>query len=302
MQNPNFKLNLTEEKGNFAEIHITPLEKGFGHTLGNALRRVLLGNLEGSAATHVKIDGVRHQFSTLSGLQENIIDFILNLKGVYFKTEGDGPFTVKIDSKEKTTLTAGDLVCPAGVSVTNPEHVLAHISGPKMALKGQITVAKGIGYSPADEHNTDEIGLIPVDSIFTPVIKANYLVESTRVGRRTDLDMVRLMVETNGTITPLEAVKNAAEILSAYFTQIFDPTFTEEETVKTSLVTGDDQSIEELGLPTRVTNALKKGGFVKLNDFSSASYDDLLKVKNIGEKSVKDIIKKLEKKGIQVTK
>lgn len=301
MQNPNFKLNLIEEKGNFAEIHITPLEKGFGHTLGNALRRVLLGNLEGSAATHVKIDGVRHQFSTLSGLQENIIDFILNLKGVYFKTEGDGPFTVKIDSKEKSTLTAGDLVCPAGVSITNSEHVLAHIGG-KAALKGQITVAKGIGYSPADEHNTDEIGLIPVDSIFTPVVKANYLVESTRVGRRTDLDMIRLMVETNGTITPLEAVKNAAEILSAYFTQIFDPTFTEEETVKTSLVTGDDQSIEELGLPTRVTNALKKGGFVKLNDFSSASYDDLLKVKNLGEKSVKDIIKKLEKKGIQVTK
>lgn len=301
MQNPNFKLTTAVSKDNSAEIQITPLEKGFGHTLGNAIRRVLLSNLEGAAATEVKLDGVRHQFSTLSGLQENIIDFVLNLKGVYFKTDGEGPYTVKIDSKGSKTLTAGDLVCPAGVSVANPDHILANLTGAKSALKGTITVKRGIGYATADEHKTDELGVIPVDAIFTPVVKASYSIEATRVGRRTDMDMVRLLVETNGTITPEDAVKEAAQILATYFTQVFKPTFEAVEK-EAATVTGDEQMIEELGLATRVTNALKKGGFYKLNDFAVASEDDLMKVKNLGDKSVRDIIKKLEKRGINLAK
>ena len=299
MQNPNFKLTTNAQKGNFAEINIEPLEKGFGHTLGNALRRVLLSNLEGAAATQIKIDGVSHQFSTLEGLQENIISLILNLKGVNFKLESNGPATVKINAKGPKELTAVDLECPAGVSVSNPDHVLGTLSGPKATLKAVITVERGIGYATADEHNTNEIGVIPIDSIFTPVIKANYTVESTRVGDRTDLDKIRLSIETNGTISAEDAVKEAAKILSQYFNQVHNPIFDiQDENAKEVSHKSDDQMIEELNLPTRVTNALKKGGFNKINDFSSASEADLLKVKNLGEKSVKDVIKKLKKRCI----
>lgn len=299
MQNPNFKLSTAQTVGNYAEIHIEPLEKGFGHTLGNALRRVLLSNLEGAAATQVKLDGVSHQFSTLDGLQENVIDFILNLKGVNFKLESDGPAVVKINVKGKKEVTAADLDCPAGVSVTNPDHVLGQLTSPKATLKGSITVERGVGYQTADEHNSNEIGVIPVDSIFTPVVKANYTVEDTRVGRRTDLDKIKLTIETNGTISPEDAVKEAAQILASYFTQVFNPTF--DESVAAATTTGgEEQTIEELGLPTRIANALKKGGFGKLNDFRTASEEDLMKVKNLGEKSVKDIIKKLGRRGIEV--
>lgn len=298
MQNPNFKLIVAKSEANSAEIHLEPLEKGFGHTLGNALRRVLLTNLEGAAATQVKLDGVSHQFSTLEGLQENIIDFILNLKGVTFKLDGDKPAVVKINVKGKKVVTAGDLDCPAGVTVTNPDHVLATLTGPKSELKGAITVEKGIGYATADEHNTNEIGVIPVDSIFTPVIRANYTVEATRVGQQTDLDKINLTIETNGTITPEDAVKEASEILSAYFTQVYNPTFAESEGTTSSLAA--ELTVEELGLPTRVTNALKKGGFTKLTDFTNATEQDVMKVKNLGEKSVKDIIKKLAKRGYEI--
>ena len=197
MIKPNFKLNLVSSEGTSATIHIEPLEKGFGHTLGNALRRVLLTSLPGSAATQASIEGVNHQFTTLDGLQENIVDFLINLKGVRFILNIDGPVTVKIDQKGKKELTAKDIECPAGVEVLNPEHHLGALTTDKSKLKAEIQVDKGVGYVPSDEHGTPEVGVVPLDSVFTPVIKANYTVEATRVGRRTGLDRLALSVVTN---------------------------------------------------------------------------------------------------------
>lgn len=300
MIKPNFKLNVTSEEGNSAVINIEPLEKGFGHTLGNALRRVLLSNLEGAAATQVKVEGVNHQFTTLEGLQENIIDFILNIKGVRFNLVTDGPVTVKIDQKGKKTITAGDLECPAGVEVLNKDHHLGSLTTDKSKLKAEITVDKGVGYVPSDEHGTPEVGVVPVDSTFTPVIKANYSVEATRVGRRTDLDRVVMSLETDGSLSPKEAVEEAAKILSSFFTHVYEPTF--DEVAEDAVVINPlmDQSVEELGLPTRITNALKKGGYKKLSDFGKITKEDLMKIKNMGGKSVDDVIDALNAKNIEV--
>lgn len=300
MNQPNFKLTTANIDGNTATLHIEPLEKGFGHTLGNALRRVMLTSLEGAAATQVSIDGVRHQFTTLDGLQENIIEFLLGLKNVSFRLETDGPVVVKINQKGKKTLTAADLECPAGVSVANPEQVLGDLTSDKAKLKAEITVAKGIGYVTADEHATDEIGVIPLDSIFSPVLNAHYTVEATRVGRRTDLDRIVLIVTTNGTIAPEDAAKEAARILSSYFNQLHSPQEVEEAATP-SLILGQDIAVEELDLPTRLSNALKKGGFKRLSDFAKANRSDLLKVKNLGEKSIDEIINILAKKGVKIS-
>lgn len=302
MLKPNFKLELISEEGNYAQMHIEPLENGFGHTLGNALRRVLITNLEGAAATSVAIEGVSHQFSTLSGLQENIIEFVLGLKGVAFKLQdGTDEATVKINQKGKKDITAADIECPAEVTVSNPDHLLAHLTDTKAKINATITVKRGVGYLPSEDQQTSEVGVIPMDASFTPIKQVSYAVEATRVGRRTDLDKIILNVETNGTITPLEAVNQAARILTDYFTQIFNPTFEEEETeTLATSSTAIEQSVEDLDLSTRLINALKKGGFNKLTDFQKSTRDDLLKVKNLGEKSVDEIISQLAEKGIDV--
>lgn len=297
---PTFKLSVAETNGNAATIHLEPLEKGFGHTLGNSLRRVMLTALEGAAATQVAIDGVSHQFTTLDGLQENVIEFIMGLKNVSFKMEGEGPLTVRINQKGKKEVTAADLECPAGVTVTNPSQHLGTLTSDKSKLKAEIVVDRGIGYVPAEEHATSEIGVIPLDSIFTPVLNAHYTVEATRVGRRTDLDKIVMKVSTNGTITPQDAVEQAARILSNYFVQLYEPQAYEEADGAT-VSAGLDQSVDELDLPTRLINSLKKGGFKKISDFAKASRSDLIKVKNLGEKSIDEVINTLAKKGVKIS-
>jgi len=299
MLKPNFKLTTIKSDGNSAEIYIEPLEKGLGHTLGNSLRRVLLTNLEGAAATSIAIDGVNHQFSTLSGLAEDIVQFVLGFKGVAFKLETEGPETVSIEVKGKKTITAADIVCPTGVSIANPDHVLGTLTSDKARLKATLTIERGVGYMPAEEHGTPEIGLIPLDSVFTPVVRANYSVEATRVGRRTDLDRIRLEVETNGTITPQEAVEKASRLLAAYFTQAFEPKFDKDITAPEVRV-GVDLSVDEFDLPVRVVNALKKGGYKKLSDLAGINKGDLMKIKNLGEKSVGEIINQLATRGVEV--
>lgn len=301
MQSPNFKITPAVTKDNYAEFHIEPLEKGFGHTLGNALRRVLLTNLSGAAASTIKIDGVHHQFSTITGMKEDVVHFLLNLKEVNFKLEGDKPSTVKLDISGKKEVTAADLKTQPELEVTNPDHHLTTLTNTKASLKAVITVERGTGYLTADERQTDEVGVLVLDSIFTPVISANYMVESTRVGRRTDLDKIRLMVETDGTITPLEAVEQASAILIEYFKQITNPTFEEkEEGTSEEIKAILSQPVEDLELSTRITNALKKGGYQTLADFEETSLKDLKNVKNIGDKSAQKIIKKLKKHDINL--
>ena len=300
MIKPNFKLTVKPLQAHSAEIVIEPLPVNFGHTVGNALRRVLLSSLPGGAAIRVKIAGVTHQFSTLDGLQEDILQFILNLKQVRFAIDGEEA-TVNLSANGDKVVTAADLDLPSGVKVANPDQVLAHLTGAKSKLSATITVGKGMGYVPAEEHATPEAGVIPLDASFSPVIRANYSVEATRVGRRTDLEKVRLLVITNGTVEPEAAVLDAAKILATFYTQVFNPTFEAvEEGAVSTLKAGSDQSVEDLDLPTRITNALKKGGIKTLADLSASSKEDLMKVKNLGAKSAELVIKKAKAKGINL--
>lgn len=298
MLKPNFKVTVNPDKDNSAEVIIEPLPRNFGHTVGNALRRVLLNSLPGAAAIRVKIAGVSHQFSTLDGLQEDILEFILNLKELNFQLGDQDMVKVKLLASGKKTVTAKDLELPAGVTVSDPSKVLAHLTSPKSKLSAVITVAKGTGYVSSEEHTVDEIGVIPLDASFSPIVNVTYTVESTRVGRHTDYDKVRLNLVTNGTIDPETAVRQAAEILSRFFIQVHSPAPIEEEPSKTAKEKAPDGFVEDLDLPTRTTNALKKGGYEKLKDLAEASISDLNQVKNLGDKSVQEIVKKLKSKGI----
>jgi len=299
MTKPNFKLTTEMIDANSAQIIIEPLPINFGHTVGNALRRVLLSSLTGAAATKIKIAGVNHQFSTVDGLQEDILQLILNIKQVRFTLDHDEAI-VSLNASGEGTITAADLELPSGVTIVNPDQVLVNLTSSKAKLSAQITVTSGTGYVPAEEHASQEVGVIPLDSAFSPIVRANYTVESTRVGRRTDFEKIRLLIVTNGTVEPQAAVMEAAKILASFYNQVFDPTFEALEEGVSTLKMGVDQSIEELDLPTRIANALKKGGYKTLTDLAKASADDLMKVKNLGAKSAELVIKKAKAKGITI--
>lgn len=297
MLQPNFKVTVKETDVNSAQIVIEPLPQNFGHTLGNALRRVLLTSLEGGAATSVKIDGVSHQFSTLAGLEEDVLEFILNLKTVNFAVDSDEVKTVKLHVSGVKEVTVADLDLPTGVTVSDPEKVLAHLTSPKSKINATITVARGMGYVAAEEHATDEIGVIPLDSSFSPVVAASYTIESTRVGRNTNFDKVRLNVTTDGTVSPVDAFKQAASLITNYFAHVnSEEAYSIETKVKATSETAG--FVDDLDLPTRVLNALKKAGIVKLADLKALSLSDLQKVKNLGEKSAQQVVEKANDKGI----
>ncbi len=298
MLKPNFKVTVSSLKDNTAEVIIEPLPKNFGHTVGNALRRVLLNSLYGGAAIRVKIAGVSHQFSTLSGVQEDILEFILNLKELNFGLGDQEEVQVKLSASGKKIITAADLELPAGVTVSDSSKVLAQLTKPNAKLSAVITVAKGVGYELAEEHTVDKLGVIPLDASFSPIVNATYSIEATRVGRNTDFERVKLNITTNGTIDPKDAVDQAAEILSSYFTQVYDPAPEEIAEVMEVKDKSSDGFVEDLDLPTRTTNALKKGGYERLQDLTVASISDLNQVKNLGDKSVEEIVIKLKSKNI----
>ena len=300
MLQPNFKITHKETGANSAQIIVEPLPQNFGHTLGNALRRILLTSLEGGAATSIKIDGVSHQFSTVSGLREDVLELILNIKGVRFAVDSDEIKTVKLHATGEKTITAGDLDLPTGVSVTNPEKVLAHLTSSKAKLNAVITVSRGMGYVAAEEHQSDEIGIIPLDSSFSPVVSASYTIEATRVGRSTAFDKIKMDVVTDGSIAPLEAFKVSARLLTDYSAYVnSEEAYQIEAKPKTvSVVSGG--YVDDLDLPTRVLNALKKAGIIKLSDLKALSLSDLQKVKNLGEKSAAQVVEKAAEKGISI--
>lgn len=296
---PNFKINSKDKSVNTAEVVIEPLPQNFGHTMGNALRRVLLTSLEGGAAVRVKIDGVSHQFSTLDGVKEDILEFILNLKTLNFSVDSDEPVDVKLKVSGAKVVTGADLDLPSDVTLANPETVLAHLTSPKSKLNAVVTVSKGMGYVAAEENATNEIGVIPLDASFSPVVKANYTVEAARVGRSSNYDKVILTLTTDGTIAPLEAARNSARILTEYFSYINSAeAYIQEEKTKSSVETSG--FVDDLDLPTRVLNALKKAGINKLADLKSLSLADLKKVKNLGEKSALQVVEKAKEKGINI--
>lgn len=304
MIDPLFQIKKEKETADYGKFVIEPLEQGYGHTLGNALRRVLLSSLPGAAVTQVKIAGVKHQFSTLEGLKEDIIEFILNLKQLRIKYEGKKPAKLSLDVTGPREVKAADIKTPAKVEIVNKDHVLGNLANKKSKLKAEIWVESGFGYSPAEERKSEKLGIIPVDAAFSPIRKVNYQVEATRVGRRTDLDRLIFEVTTSGTIKPSEALKKAASILVAYFHQVVSPKKAPKVKKKEEVTPLGmrELTVEELDLPTRIANALRKGGYGTLGDLIAASCSDLAKVKNLGEKSIKVVETALAEKGVSLKK
>jgi DNA-directed RNA polymerase subunit alpha len=301
--NPTFSIQEQKVTGTSALLVIEPLEQGYGHTLGNALRRVLLSSLPGYAITKIKINGVDHQFSTLEGMKEDMIEMILNLKEVRVKSESTLPGMLRIDVKGPRDVTAADITAEGGYEVVNPDQYITTMSAAK-PLKIEMTVEPGVGYSMANDRKDLAIGEIPVDALFSPVVRVAYQVEATRVGRRTDFDRILLDVQTNGSVKPVDAVKQAAQILAQQFNQVFNPAVqaVAQEEVKLSPEEAEvlRLTVEELDLPTRIANALRKGGFKTVGDLAGAPHDVVAKVKNLGGKSVDLIDEALKKKGVSL--
>ena len=300
MLNPIFAIKPKKETADYGEFIIEPLEQGYGHTLGNALRRVLLTSLPGAAVTQVKIAGIRHRFSTLEGLKEDVVELILNIKQIQLKYEGKKPVKMKLETQGPGEVKAGDIKTPAEVKIVNPELVLGRLADKKSTLKLEMVVESGFGYLPAKGRKSDTLGVIPVDALFSPVRRVNYNVEATRVGRRTDLDRLILEITTDKTISPGEALKEAAKILAAFFNQIVEPKEVPVEEEKKEELPREvlRLTVEELNLPTRIANALRKGGYETVEDLTVATPADIAKVKNLGEKSTKVIQAALAEKEV----
>lgn len=303
MNEPKFKVEFKKKEGTYGKFEIGPLAKGYGHTLGSALRRVLLSSLKGAAVTSIRINGVRHQYATFPGLKEDILEFILNIKKIRLKFYGDKPVKMKLNVGKKGDIKAGDIEAPNEVEIVNKDLYLGSFMGGKKALDVEMTVESGFGYQLGSEKNIETIGVIPVDGIFSPVHKVNYKVEATRVGRLTNLDKLIIEIWTDGTIDPDKALKKAAEILISYFSQVYEPKEFEEEPEKEKGEIPENilkMSIEELDLPMRITNSLTKGGIKTVGQLLEIRREDLFKIKNIGEKSVKNIEKKLKEKEVKL--
>ncbi len=305
MVEPTFKVKTEVEREDYGQFSIEPLEQGYGQTLGNSLRRVLLSSLPGSAITSVAISGVRHQFSTVPGLKEDVVELVLNLKKVRLSIEGTESVTMTLSKKGPGVVTAGDIEVPAGVRIVNPEFVLGTLADKKANLEMTLTAGKGYGYVSVDDKHGEAIGTIPMDALFSPVSRVNYRVEATRVGRMTNLDKLVIEIWTDGTIVPSDALKAAAKILVSFFVQIVEPkaTGTEEGIVASSAVSDEilKTRIEELDIPTRIVNALSKSNIETIGQLLGTPKNELMKVKNLGSKSLSVVEEKLREKGIALS-
>ena len=300
MNDPMFEIKEEEKSADYGKFVITPLERGYGLTVGNSLRRVLLTSLSGIAVTSVKISGVKHQFSTLAGMKEDIVEFVLNLKKVRFSGDFEKPVKATIEVSKSGQFTAKDIKVGSGVAVANPDQILGTLNkGSK--IQAELTIEKGTGYSLAEERPAETIGMIPVDASFSPVKRVSYKIEETRVGRLTNYDKLSLEIWTDGTMDPEVALTESAKILLSYFGQILNPKKVEKAEIekKDDLGLVGKLSVEEIGLPTRVANALIKAGFETVEELAYAKKEDLVNVRNLGEKSLKIIAAALGTKGVE---
>ena len=313
-QKPRIDTTELSDDGRFGKFVVEPLERGFGITLGNSLRRVLLSSLEGVAVTSIKIDGVLHEFSTIPGVKEDVTAIVLNMKGLIAKLHCDGPKTVEISAEGPCVVTAESIKKDAEVEILNPElHIATLGEGAKLYM--EITLSKGRGYISAErnkeelaQNNTSVIGILPIDSIYTPVLKVNYNIENTRVGQITDYDKLTLDVWTNGVVNAQEAVSLAAKVLTEHlnlFVDLSDKGYSTE-----IMVEKDDKgkekvlemTIEELDLSVRSFNCLKRAGINTVEDLINKSEEDMMKVRNLGRKSLEEVIVKLQTLGFCLRK
>ena len=296
------------EDGKYGRFVVEPLERGYGTTLGNSLRRVLLSSLPGYAITSVKIDGILHEFSTIPGVKEDVTEIVLNLKNVILKIHGDGPKTIYIDANGDDEITAGSIKTDSEVEILNPElHIATLNSDAHVSM--ELTCDKGRGYVSADRNKQmmqPIIGVIAIDSIYTPVLKVNFTVENTRVGQITDYDKLTLEVWTNGTINAMEAVSLGAKILNEHL-NLFGDLSGEAYDTEVMVVKSDsgkekvlEMTIEELDLSVRSFNCLKRAQINTVEDLINRTEEDMMKVRNLGRKSLDEVVAKLNSLGFDL--
>lgn len=305
IEKPRIETQDLQPDGTYGKFILEPLERGYGITLGNSLRRVLLSSLPGVAATSIKIDGVVHEFSTIPGVTEDVTEIVLNVKSLTAKLHSDGPKTVYIEAEGPCEVTGASIKADSEVEILNPDLHIATV-GESGKLFMEITLDKGRGYVPAERNKQmiqPVIGVIPVDSIYTPVVKANYTVENTRVGQVTDYDKLALEVWTNGTISAKEAVSLAAKVLTEHLNLFVD--LSGDVYDGEIMVEKDDKgkekvlemTIEELDLSVRSFNCLKRAGINTVEDLINKSEEDMMKVRNLGRKSLEEVVAKLNSLG-----
>jgi DNA-directed RNA polymerase subunit alpha len=295
------QIEVRERRDNYAKFVIEPLERGFGITLGNSLRRVLLSTIPGAAVTYVKIDGVLHEFSTIPGVTEDTTDLLLNLKGLPIKLNSDDPKVLSLNVSGPKEVTAGDIAPDSDVEILNPNYHIATLTTKAAKLQMEIGVEKHRGYVTADRQRNIEhmIGLIPMDSIFSPIRKVNFSVDDTRVGQVVDFDRLTIEIETNGSITPDDALSSAADILSDQLA-LFTNFSTEEKPVQTAPASEWDVPVETLNLSVRSFNCLKRAGISKVSELLDMSEDEIIKMRNFGKKSLDEIKQVLEERGLSL--
>lgn len=291
----------------YGKCIVEPLERGYGTTLGNSLRRILLSSLPGTAVTSIKIAGVQHEFSSIPGVKEDVTEIVLNVKGIIAKLYSEGTKTVYIEASGEGVVTAGDIKADSEVEILNPEHPIATL-GPEAVLNMELTLSHGRGYVPAERNKTPQtvIGVIPVDSVYTPVKKVNYTVENTRVKDLTDFDKLTLEVWTDGTIAARDAVSLGARILCDHFmlfTDLSETMGNKSTVVEKSPDIRDkvlEMTIEELDLSVRSFNCLKRANINTVEDLISKTEDEMMKVRNLGRKSLEEVINKLAMMGLSL--
>ncbi len=304
IEKPRIDIEDVSADGSYGKFVVEPLERGYGITLGNSLRRVLLSSLPGVAATSIKIDGVVHEFSTIPGVKEDVTEIVLNIKGLDAKLHTESSKTVYIEAEGPCEVTGASIKADAEVEVLNPDlHIATVGEGGKLFM--EITLGKGRGYVPAERNKPQQsvVGVIPVDSIYTPVLKVNYTVENTRVGQMTDLDKLNLEVWTDGTCTAQEAVSLAARVITEHLNLFVD--LSGDAFAGEIMVEKDDKgkekvlemTIEELDLSVRSFNCLKRAGINTVEDLISKTEEEMMKVRNLGRKSLEEVVSKLASLG-----
>lgn len=309
IEKPKIEVVEKSEDNRYGKFVVEPLERGYGITLGNSLRRILLSSLPGAAVTSVKIEGVLHEFSTIPGVKEDTTDIILNLKKLVVKLHSDEPQTVRIEAEGEGPVTAADIIAGSEVEVLNPDLHIATLDKDGRLFM-EIVIEKGRGYVPAEKNKKEDhvIGIIPVDSLFSPVFKVNYDVEDTRVGQITDYDRLTLEVWTDGSIAPDEAVSSSAKIMNEHLKLFMG--LTEKISDEVTMVEKDEEkkdkilemTIEELDLSVRSYNCLKRAGINTVEELIQRTDEDMMKVRNLGKKSLEEVTNKLAELGLSLRK
>ncbi|AKA71440.1 DNA-directed RNA polymerase subunit alpha [Clostridium scatologenes] len=307
IEKPKIECVEVNEDGSYGKFVVEPLERGYGITLGNALRRILLSSLPGVAANHIKIDGVLHEFSTVRGVKEDVAELVLNIKCLALKMNGDGPKTIYIDAQGPGEVVAGDIKTDGDIEIINKDlHIATLDDDGKLYMEIQVNTGRGYVSQTKNKSEDMPIGTIAVDSIYTPIKRVNFVVENTRVGQITDYDKLSLEVWTNGTIMPEEAISLSAKILIEHFKLFMTLTdhannveiMVEKEEDKKEKVL--EMTIEELDLSVRSYNCLKRAGINTVQELTERTMDDMMKVRNLGKKSLEEVEQKLEALGLSL--